>query len=356
VNERLRRLIEERQKLWAEMRGIITAAEADGGRDLSAEERQRYDALEADLDSKGNEIERCQRDAENERRLATPLRELRMLPGHDDPRTAREARRNRGELTQEEEYREAYLGYLRGGMLALDPEQRAILQGGFRQHDAEGRALTTQTGSSGGYSIPTNLYNALTVARLQFSSVRQSRARVIPTTTGAPLNIPAMNDTGNKGVLLAENTQMANQDIALTTRQLLAYLFHSKNVLVPWQLLQDSEFDIEALLGNAFGERLGRIENDYFTTGTGSSQPQGVVTGATAGATAGSTTQVAYADLVALFYQVDPAYRVMGEWMMNDTVIKQVRLLEDDNGRPLWLPADSGSARTASPTRSSARR
>ncbi len=347
----LRTLNEERQGIWAQMQEIRRTARDDGGRDLTAEEAQRWDALEVDLSARCASIEREQRAIETERRLAEPLRELRMLPGHDDPRTARETRRMRGELTPDEEYRDAFVSMVRYGAANLDVDQRSALHRGFLPiGDAERRALTVTT-SAGGYLIPQGFYDSLTTARLAFSNVRQSRARVIPTETGAPLPIPAMNDTGNKGVLLAINTQMTNQDVAFTTRSLGAYVLHSKAVLVPWQLLQDSAFDIEALLAAAFGERIGRIENDFFTTGAGSTEPQGIVTGASAGATAGSATAIAYADLIALYHAVDPAYREMGEWMMNDTTVKQIRTLEDDNGRPLWLPASTGSIQDGEPDR-----
>lgn len=345
----LRKLNEERQAIWAQMQEIRSAARDDGGRDLTAEEAERWDKLEADLESRSKGIEREQRADRVERELAEPQRDIRMLPGAQETRGGRGGRRDDADRTQEEEFRDAFVGYVRYGAGGLSQEQRSILQAGFRPHgDGEQRALTVTT-SAGGYLIPQGFYDQLTTARLAYSNVRQSRARVIPTETGAPLPIPAMNDTGNKGVLLAINTQMANQDVAFTTRSLGAYVLHSKAVLVPWQLLQDSAFDIEALLSAAFGERLGRVENDYFTTGSGSSEPQGVVTGASAGATAGSTTAIAFADLIALYHSVDPAYREMGEWMMNDITVKQLRGLEDDNGRPLWLPASTGSLQDGEP-------
>ncbi|MFQ5518293.1 MAG: phage major capsid protein, partial [Acidimicrobiia bacterium] len=40
------------------------------------------------------------------------------------------------------------------------------------------------------------------------------------------------------------------------------------------------------------GERLGRIQSSQFTTGTGSSQPHGVVTASTLGKTAASATAI----------------------------------------------------------------
>lgn len=344
----LRKLNEERQSLWAQMQEIRSTARDDGGRDLTPEESARWDKLESDLAARSEGIEREQRAIETERRLAEPVREARMLPGQE-PKEGRGGKPKRIDAT--DEYRDAFVDMVRYGVGNLSPEARSLVASGFRMNDdTEQRALTVTT-TAGGYLIPQGFYDQLTKARLQFGGVRQSRARVFQTETGAPLPIPAMNDTGNKGVLLAINTQMANQDVAFTTRSLGAYVMHSKAVLVPWQLLQDSAFDIEDLLASAFGERIGRIENDYFTTGSGSSEPQGIVTGAAAGATAGSATVVAFADLLALFHSVDPAYREMAEWMMNDTTVAQLRTLEDDNGRPLWLPASTGSLQDGEPDR-----
>lgn len=343
----LRKLNDERQGVWAQMQEIRRTARDDGGRDLTAEEAQRWDALETDLSARSASIEREQRADQIERDLETPRRDARMLPGQES-RDARGGRRSRAEMTAEEEHRDAFLTWVRGGMMALDPEQRGILQRGFVPNDAEVRALTVTT-TAGGYLIPQGFYDQLTTAMLAYGAVRRSRAQVITTETGAPLPIPAMNDTGNKGVLLAINTQMANQDVAFTQRTLNAYVMHSKAVLVPWQLLQDSAFDIEGLLARAFAERIGRIENDYLTTGAGTTEPAGVVTGAVAGATAGSATAIAFADLIALYHSVDPAYRQSAEWMMNDTSVKQLRTLEDDNARPLWLPSSTGSLQDGEP-------
>jgi HK97 family phage major capsid protein len=49
---------------------------------------------------------------------------------------------------------------------------------------------------------------------------------------------------------------------------------------VPFELLQDSEIDIEATVLELLAERLGRITNTFFTVGTGGAQPRGIVTAA----------------------------------------------------------------------------
>ena len=118
--------------------------------------------------------------------------------------------------------------------------------------------------------------------------------------------------------------------------------YSSKTVAVPIELLQDSNADIEAFVNNRLITRLGRITNKHFTVGTGSSQPSGVLTGATLGVT-GAKAQVdsvTYDDLVELEHSLDPAYREGGRcaFMFADATLKAIKKLKDGQGRPLWLP------------------
>lgn len=95
-------------------------------------------------------------------------------------------------------------------------------------------------------------------------------------------------------------------------------------------------------MNNRLITRIGRITNKHFTVGTGSSQPSGVLTGATLGVT-GAKAQVdsvTYDDLVELEHSLDPAYREGGRcsFMFADTTLKAIKKLKDGQGRPLWLP------------------
>jgi HK97 family phage major capsid protein len=130
------------------------------------------------------------------------------------------------------------------------------------------------------------------------------------------------------------------EDPTFGSKTLGSFMYTSKLVRVSVQLLQDSAFNLESWLANALGRRLGRIQNDHFTNGTGSgSQPEGLAYAAPAGVTDASL-DVDYADLVALEHSVDPAYRAnKAQWMFHDTtlaLLKQIKAVED--GRPLWLP------------------
>jgi len=127
---------------------------------------------------------------------------------------------------------------------------------------------------------------------------------------------------------------------------LKTYKFSSKVVACPFELLQDSSIDMEAFIKARLVTRLGRVTNTYFTTGTGSGQPNGIVTAATSGkvGTTGQTVTVIYDDLVDLVHSVDPAYRNLGrcKFMMNDSSLKVIRKIKDSSGRPIFMPGYDG--------------
>jgi HK97 family phage major capsid protein len=73
--------------------------------------------------------------------------------------------------------------------------------------------------------------------------------------------------------------------------------------------------------------------------GTGSGQPLGI-TSAPTGATSAGPTAIALADLLAVWYALDPAYRqANASWQMSPAVAKAVRALTDAAG-VLLFPAN----------------
>lgn len=204
--------------------------------------------------------------------------------------------------------------------------------------DWEKRALTTQT-SGGGYTVADDTMGPLEKAMLRFGGMR-SVASIIRTSTGASMPWPTTNDTGNEGVILGENGQVAAQDLAFGQLVLEAYKYSSKIILVPVELLQDASVDIGDVVGSALGERIGRITNRHFTVGTGAGQPNGIVTASTLGkeGTTGQTTSVIYADLVDLEHSVDPDYRTEARWMFADSTLKALKKITigSSDSRPLW--------------------
>lgn len=203
----------------------------------------------------------------------------------------------------------------------------------------EKRALSVVTTTLGEYTVPPGFVYNLERAMLAYNGPRQV-ATILRTESGQPLEWPTVTDTGNVGALLAENTTIgASTDPTFGTKALDAYKYSSKPVLVPAELLQDSAFNLGQLIPDMLGERIGRIQAQHFTTGTGSSQPNGVVTAASAGVTAAGAAAITGDDLINLVHSVDPAYRQGATgFMFHDNVLLAARKLKDSQNQYLWQP------------------
>jgi len=318
----IKNLMEERARVWDSMTALREKV-AGESREFTGEERSSWDKAEARLNELTGDIEREQRADEFAKTLA--------------PKFEKAADEIRADEVKPE-YREVFEKWARFGSGELSSDEKRSLRDGF----VESRALGVGTGAAGGYAVPQGFRDVLIETMRYYNAVRQV-ATVITTDNGATLPWPVNNDTANVGAILAENSQITQQDVALTQEQLSAYMYTSKLVLVSLQLLQDSAIDVESFLARKLGQRIGRIQNQHFTTGTGTAQPLGLVTGGTVGYTAptGNTTSVTYAGLVALQYSIDPAYRNGGnvQWMLSDTALTGIRQLTDSQNRPLWEPS-----------------
>lgn len=206
--------------------------------------------------------------------------------------------------------------------------------------------LNNQVPASGGYLIPPmSLIGRLEVNMLAYGGLLQV-AETIVTDGVERMGWPTADDTSNKGVRLGPNSQAApaaggvNQGTDPTFGQVYwdAYKYSSKAVLVPYELLMGSAFNIPTLLGGMLGERLGRVANDECTTGTGNSMPKGIVIAAGPGKTTDKAGKIGADDLMKLEHKLDPAYRGRSGvgYMMHDDILLEVRLLKDGTGQYLY--------------------
>ena len=236
-------------------------------------------------------------DRRGDRLLQPPRRRVRQDRERDRPPralAAREANQVRkdptvldlggeGEIDKSDEaYERAFTNFLRKGMNGLSAEDHAIMAAARDEKILN--AAGVGTGAAGGFTVAPEFRDKLVETQKWYGPMLQE-AEVIYTDTGAQLPWPTNDDTGNVGAILAENTQVTEQDVVFGQAALDAYMYTSKLVRVSYQLLQDSAFDINTWLPKKLGQRLGRILNQHFTTGTGTNQPDGIVTSATVGVT-----------------------------------------------------------------------
>ncbi|MDI3559578.1 phage major capsid protein [Bradyrhizobium sp. Arg816] len=205
--------------------------------------------------------------------------------------------------------------------------------------------MSTTTNSQGGFTVQTEVQKTVLDALKAFGGMR-SVATVIQTGQGNPINYPTSDGTSETGEIIPQNTTATAADPSFGMVALNVYKFSSKIIAVPFELLQDSEVDVEAFVIKRASTRLGRITNTKFTVGLGdgSSEPNGIITAATTGVTAGNgtsqVTAIIYDSLIDMQHSVDPAYRETGEckWMMHDSSVKVIRKIKDSQLRPIFVP------------------
>lgn len=234
---------------------------------------------------------------------------------------------------------QALRAYLTGGLQAMAPEDRQMLAS--RQTPDIRAAMSTTTGSEGGYTVATEYYRELTKALKAFGGVR-SMATVIQTGTGAAMNFPTTDATAEEGEIVGQSAAVAAGETTFGNISMDVYKYSSKKIAIPFELIQDSMFDIEGYINALLQMRIGRITSKHFTTGTGTGQPKGLIAASTlgkAGAT-GQTATVTYEDLVDLEHSVDPLYRASPKccFMMHDNSIAVARKIKDSQGRPIFVP------------------
>jgi HK97 family phage major capsid protein len=201
-------------------------------------------------------------------------------------------------------------------------------------------AMSTTTGSQGGFATPATVGVAIADALNQYSSVRRM-ATVLVTMKGENSTYPSTDGRDEVGEQMDQNAAAGSQDIDFGTASLNTFKYGSKLITVPIELVQDSSIDIIALLERRIAARIGRITNTKFTIGAGTTEPMGVATAAGVGKTGanGQTTTVTDDDLEDLMGSVDPAYRESAQcgWMMNDATLRKIAKLKDSAGQPLNL-------------------
>src|SRR5690606_29331941 len=335
-------LREKRANLFQQADEILNRAREEK-RELTDEERQTFDQIHNEIERLGEEARRIerhedlQRELEQSRGVVAGRQDMRgdVIP---QPASLDAEQRERIEA-------EAFRTWLRGGMSALTPEQRSVMERRYADLPSEARALSAATGGAGGYTVPQGFERRLEEAMLAYGGMLEA-AELIPTQDGASFPWPTANDVTNIGARVAENTQVAdNADPAFGQVMFGAHMYTSKIVRVPIQLIQDNAVDLESRLVEWLATRIARAVNAETTSNdpnnpANNGGPRGILIGAQLGHTTGSATALGYEERVALEPSVDPAARRAPgtQYMFHDQTHKVLKQLNGNAGRPLGLP------------------
>ena len=298
-------------------------------RDLSAEEREKFDKIEGDFDSLTAQIERSEKlegiAPQMTRSQVTPPSEPADIEEKREiPESIREFRAEQlgGRVVDSSEYRAAFYNWLTTRDLG--------------EVDAsEMRTLSKASAGAGLNLVPTSFQRTLIDALRDYGVIRQI-ATVINTDSGETIQVPTVSSHGTAS-WVAENGAYSASDDAFGQSSLSAYKAGTL-IQVSEELLQDAAFDLDSYIANEFGQRIGVLENTGYVVGDGSGKPTGVSTQASAGVTAAGAAAITANELIDLYHSLLPPYRARASWVFKDSTIKLVRKLADTTNQYLWQP------------------
>jgi HK97 family phage major capsid protein len=325
-------LTEARNRAWNEAKAIMDRA-ADETRAPSAEERAATDKAFADIDAIDAQIKGLTDRARIEAESDVARAEWGKII-HPDVVESAEARSNN-----------AFDLFLRGqssqrswdvDFRAVANEKRAIRSGA---RGTEFRDLVVGTATAGGNTVPTSFVRALYDYLEVYSGMRRTNATIITTAGGEKLEFPKVT-TGGTAALVLEGSAIGEVDPTFGKMTLDAFKY-GQLLQYSFELAQDTGVDLLGFAARDFGRALGRVTDTAYVLGTGSNEPQGLMTVAGTGTTGGTgfAGVPTFDDLITMVYSVNEEYRQGAQWLMRDATAAAIRKLKDNDGQYLWQPS-----------------
>ena len=288
---------ELRANLTLQIQETLDEAETRGG--LDAETTEKVNRIEADIRKADEAIAIAQRN--EERKVEASAAAKGFIPSVSEERAANDILRNIAET--------------RGA------------------HTFERRTLSPTTNT-----VPKSFYDEVfDVARLVGPMLDTSE--IIQTQSGEDLTIPTLTAYSTAALTAAAGTVSAS-DPTYSSITLGAYkygfLIQAAN-----ELVTDAGFDLSAHLAQQAGNAIGYAVNSALTNGTGTVQPNGVVTAAGSGITGGTGVTGGFTadNLIDLAYtNIDGAVRRLPGvgYMAAGATIGAMRKLKDTAGNYLY--------------------
>ena len=308
---RVQELIEKRAKVWETAKNFVDTHEDKNG-NLSAEDKETYSRMEAEIEELTNSIERQQRAERREQELSKPVNSpITGKPYKDEPQG--EVKTGRAS----DEYKKAMLTALRSN---------------FRQVS---NVLQEGVDADGGYLVPEE-YDHRLIDVLTEENIMRGIATKITTSGEHKINIAA---TKPAAAWIEEGEALSFGDATFDQKILDAHKLHVA-IKITEELLYDNAFGLENYIITEFGKALANAEEDAFLNGDGVGKPTGIFDKTKGGESIGTLTAALKSDdVLDLIYKLKRPYRKNASFIMNDAILAQIRKLKDNNGQYLWQPS-----------------
>jgi HK97 family phage major capsid protein len=318
LSDFLSKQIESRQRAWNEAKELLDFA-AGENRDLTAEEREKYDRINADLDERAELIKSVQAAEAREAEIANSMRGLEDVARPVESRTAAP------QQSDADIIREIVTGERRGHVFGI--ESRDLLK------------------STSNAPVPITFSSqVIDQARLVGPMLDPSVVTVLTTSAGEDLVLPSLA-TFSTAVIKGEAAAIDESDPSFGKTTLKAYKY-SFLLQLSSEFLTDSNIDVLGFVARQAGNEFGVRINNALTVGTGTVEPTGIAHAASAGITGGTATATlgtgAFTadNLIDLVYSLDGAARRLPGFgiMANGSSIGAMRKLKTTQGDYIFTP------------------
>jgi HK97 family phage major capsid protein len=336
IRAHVEKLNEARMRAWEAQK---TELDATAGRERSAEEQARIERMDAEIDALDAEIREFVM-RESREHEAAELREAQSRVFGEAPKP----------VAAVDELRAFLDASLRGERVSMEIDirgaqrERQLLRAGATPEEL--RVLAWDTGSSGSL-VPTTLARTLYEYMEASNGIFRAPTTKLNTTSGEQLELPRVAAHAIATQVSGQGTTLAGSDPTFGKMTLNAFKY-GQLVVVASEVVQDAAVDVSGFLGRNIGRALGRDIATDLVVGTGSGQPNGIMTaivGAGTIATGGSLITPTVEKLIDLQYSVNDEYRNSPDaaWLMNDSTAGTLRKLRDGAGGTvgafLWQPS-----------------
>ena len=313
-------LLQKRRKLEQEARALLDNAEREN-RSLTGEENRQFDEIGTAMEGLKSQSDRIVKMNLEEREMSDAMRGL----GHSPVESADSAIL--------EQFRSIAQGNGKGFDLDVTRADSKVL--------TEHRVLSKGTAGAGGATVSTSLVGQLYEHLIESSTLMSGGATIFVTSGGENIDVP-VTTAHSTGALVAESQQIATSEPTFAARRLGAFKYGAM-IYVPTELLQDTGVDLTGYLARQAGRAVGNALGTHLISGTGTTQPFGILAHTTLGKTggAGQTGAPTADELIDLLYSVAPSYRKSPEaaWLVKDSTIAVIRKLKDGQNNYLWQPS-----------------
>lgn len=325
TSEPIKRQWERRQNVWEQAKAVADRA-AEENREFSVEEQASWDSLNAELDALDRRINAM---VDGEERELNASRAMDRLSGRPVELPGGQNNGQSGSKFSSAEFRK----FLQGkGERAFEVPAPPI----------EERVLSKLSAGAGANVVPTDFYNRLIAHLIEVSAILQTSPTVLNTAGGESIQIPKTTAHSTGAAIVTEGNTIGGTDPAFGQLTLGAFKY-GLLIQVSRELLSDEGVDLEGYLAMEAGRAIGNAFGAHMVTGTGTTQPRGVVTDATLGVTGGTGVVGAFTadNLIDLHYSVIAPYRASKScyWVMKDSSLATLRKIKDTTNQYIWQPS-----------------